>query len=74
MELDLNNADTLLELVIAERCSTCEHVASVELHREPSPFTLVEMLRRDHTVEVASQYKVTICGNAALIRLEHKSE
>ena len=74
MELDLKNADALVELVIAKRCSTHGPVASVEVHREPSPFALVEMLRRDHTEEVASHYQGSIFGNAALIRLEHKSE
>jgi hypothetical protein len=72
MELDLKNADALVELLIAKRCSTYGPVASVEVHREPSPFALVEMLRRDHTEEVASHFQGSIFGNAALIRLEHK--
>ena len=74
MELDLNMADMLVELLITKRCSTYGHVVSVEVHREPSPFALVEMVRRDHTEEVASQYQGSIFGNAALVRLEHKGE
>lgn len=74
MELDLKNADTLVALVIAKRCSTYGPVASVAVHREPSPFALVEMLRPNHTEEVASHFQGSLFGNAALIRLEHKSE
>ena len=74
MELDLKNADTLVKLVIAKHCSTYGPVASVEIHREPSPFAMVEMLRRDHTKQVAAHYQGSIFGNAALIRLEHKGE
>jgi hypothetical protein len=74
MELDLKCSDTLVELVIAKRCSTYGPVASVEVHPEPSPFALVEMSRREHTEEVASHCQGSIFGNAALLRLEHKGE
>ena len=74
MELNLKNSDTLVELVIAKRCAKYGAVAAVEVHSDPSPFALVEMSRRDHTAEVATQYQGSIFGNAALIRLEHKGE
>ena len=74
MELDLKNADTLVELVIAKRCSTYGPVASVEVHREPTPFAPVEMSRREHTEDVASHCQGSVFGNAALVRLEHKGE
>jgi hypothetical protein len=73
MELDLNNATALVEL-ITKRCSAYGKVASVEVHREPSPFALVEMSRPDQTEKVASQYQGSIFGNAALVRLKHKVE
>lgn len=73
MELDLMNADTLVELVRAKRCSTCGTVASVEVHREPSRFAPVELLQPDHTEEVASHYQDSTFGNPERIRLEHKS-
>ena len=73
MELDLNSANMLVEL-IKERCSAFGQVASVEVHREPSPFALVEMSRRDQTEKIASQYQGSIFGSAALVRLKHKDE
>ena len=74
MELNLENSDTLVELVIAKRCSQYGAVTAVEVDRNPSPFALVEMSRCDQTAEVATQYQGSIFGNAALIRLEHKGE
>ena len=74
MELDLKNSDSLVELVLTKRCSKNGAVATVEVHRDPCPFALVEILRRDHTEQVASNYEGPIFGNAALIRLEHKGE
>ena len=74
MELDLENSDRLVELVIAKRCSKYGAVTAVEVDRNPSPFALVKMSRCDQTAEVATQYQGSLFGNAALIRLEHKSE
>ena len=73
MELDLNNANILVEL-ITNRCSAHGKVISVEVHHEPSPFALVEMSRGDQTEKVASQYHGSIFRNAALIRLKQKGE
>jgi hypothetical protein len=74
MELDLKNADTLVELLVAEHCATYGAVVSVEVHREPSPFALVEILRRDLCKEVSSHFKGGIFGSSAPIRSEHKDE
>jgi hypothetical protein len=53
MELDIKNADILVELLVAKRCAAYGAVVSVEAHRKPSPFALVEMLRRDLSEEVS---------------------
>ncbi len=71
MELNLNNANRLVE-IITRRCSAYGQVTSVEVHLEPSPFALIEMSRSDQTEKVASQYQSSIFGSAALVRLEHK--
>jgi hypothetical protein len=73
MELDLNNANRLVEL-ITKRCSVHGRVTSVEVHHGPTPFALVEMSRREQTEKVASQYQGSIFGNTALVRLEQKDE
>jgi hypothetical protein len=64
MELDLKNSDTLVELVIAKRCSEYGALAAVEVHRDPSLFALVQMLRRGQTEQVAADYQGSIFGNA----------
>ena len=74
MELDIKNADILVELLVAKRCAAYGAVVSVEAHRKPSPFALVEMLRRDLSEAVSSHFKGAIFGSSALIRLEHKDE
>ena len=73
MELDLNSANMLVEL-LKKRCSVYGQVASVEVHRQPSPFALVEMSRRDQAEKVASQYQGSIFGSGALVRLKHKDD
>ena len=74
MELDIKNADILVELLVAKRCAAYGAVVSVEAHRKPSPFALVEMLRRDLSEAVSSHFKGAIFGNFAPIRIEHKDE
>ncbi len=74
LELNLDRPDMQVERSIVTRCSQYGLVASVEVHREPAPFVLVEMLRRDQTEGVASQYQGSIFGSAALIRLKHIDE
>jgi hypothetical protein len=71
LELNLERPDMLVEQSIVARCSRYGRVASIEVHREPSPFALIEMLRPEETEGVASHYRGSIFGSAALIRLKH---
>ena len=56
MELDLNNANVLVGL-ITKRSSAHVKVASVEVHRKPSPVAPVKKSRRDATEMPASKYQ-----------------
>src|SRR3954463_16216654 len=74
LEMDLERPDVLVEQSIVTRCSRHGLVASIELHRDPSPFALVKMVRPEQTKGVASEYQGSIFGSAALIRLKHAGE
>ena len=74
LEVDLENADPQLEISITESCSAFGRVASVKVHREPSPFALIEMSRREQTYEVAAQYGGSAFGTSALVHLAQKTK
>ena len=73
LEVDLDTDDHAVERSITESCSVYGRVTSVKVHRDPSPFALVEMSRREQTYEVASQYGGSAFGTAALVHLKQKS-
>ena len=56
MELDHTMSDMLAELVITNRCSTSSGIASVEA-RKPSPFGVVESVRRTYVVEALTLWR-----------------
>ena len=56
MELDHTMSDMLAELVISNRCSTSRGIASVEA-RKPSPFGVVESVRRTYVVEALTLWR-----------------
>ena len=72
LEVDLDSSDTIVERSILESCSLYGRVASVKVHRDPSPFALIEMSRREQTYEVAAQYGGSAFGTSALVHLTPK--
>ena len=74
LEVDLDSPDRSVERSITESCSVYGRVASVKVHREPSPFALIEMSRREQTYEVAAQYGGSAFGTAALVHLAPKKK
>lgn len=72
LEVDLDAADPIVERSITESCSMYGRVTSVKVHREPSPFALVEMARREQVYDVAAQYGGSAFGTAALVHLKQK--
>jgi hypothetical protein len=74
LEVDLDSPDMNVERSITESCSMYGRVTSVKVHREPSPFALIEMSRREQTYEVAAQYGGSAFGTAALVHLAPKSK
>ncbi len=73
LEVDLNDPDTNVERSITESCAKYGRVTSVKVHREPSPFALIEMAQREQTYEVAVEYGGSAFGTSALIHLAPKS-
>jgi hypothetical protein len=73
LEVDLDGTDASVERSVTESCSIYGRVASVKVHRQPTPFALVEMSRREQTYEVASQYGGSAFGTAALVHLKQTS-
>ena len=73
LEVDLDSPDIIVERLITESCSVYGRVASVKVHREPSPFALIEMSRREQTYEVATRFGGSAFGNSALVHLAPRS-
>lgn len=72
LEVDLKDTDPIVERSITESCAAFGSVTSVKVHREPSPFALIEMSQREQTYEVAAQYGGSAFGTSALIHLAQK--
>ena len=69
LEVDLEGDDILVERSITESCSPYGRVASVKVHRQPSPFAVIEMSRREQTYAVAARFGGSAFGTAALVHL-----
>jgi hypothetical protein len=74
LEVDLDGSDSIVERSIMQSCSAYGRVASVKVHRDPSPFALIEMARREQTYEVAAQYGGSAFGTSALVHLAPKNK
>ena len=74
LEVDLDDYDPNLEFAIRKQVARIGSVTSVKVHREPSPFALIEMSRREQTYEVAAQYGGSAFGYSALVHLAPKSK
>jgi hypothetical protein len=69
LEVDLEGDDILVERSITESCAVYGRVASVKVHRQPSPFAVIEMSRREQTYAVAERFGGSAFGTAALVHL-----
>ncbi len=72
LEVDLDSPDLNVERSITQSCSIYGRVTSVKVHRQPSPFALIEMSKREQTYEVAAQYGGSAFGTSALVHLTPK--
>jgi hypothetical protein len=70
LQVDLKKSDQELSREIATRCSGLGVVKSVKVHRDPTPFALVEMASHYESLELAGQYGGSVFGNSALVHLE----
>lgn len=74
LEVDINLPDPRLKRSITETCTRFGQVRSVKVHRNPSPFALIEMSQREQTYELAAQYGGSAFGTSALVHLAQKTE
>ena len=73
LEVELGVPDPNLKRAITETCNRIGHVRSVKVHRDPSPFALIEMAEREQTYEVAARYGGSAFGTSALVHLVAKA-
>jgi len=69
LQVDLNQSDQRLAQTIKEQISSFGRVVSVNIHRLPSPFALVEMTQHAQTLELAARFGGSAFGTSALIHL-----
>jgi hypothetical protein len=72
LQVDLNKADRELAEYITLRCSGFGNVVSVNIHREPTPFALVEIANHAQSLDVAAQYGGSMFGTSVLIHLQQQ--
>jgi hypothetical protein len=72
LQVDLKKTDRELAQIIATRCAGLGVVKSVKVHRDPSPFALIEMASRYESLELAGQYGGSTFGTSALVHLEQE--
>jgi len=73
LQVDLNETDQELAQVVREAVSTFGRVTSVDIHRHPSPFALVQMAQHMQTLELAAQVGGSAFGTSVLIHLGQKA-
>jgi hypothetical protein len=73
LTVDLKMTDLELSQVIQSRCSEFGLVNSVKIHRDPTPFAMVEMGSHYQALELAGQYGGSMFGTSVLVHLEPAS-
>jgi len=73
LQVDLKQTAQELSRLITVRCSAFGKVKSVQIHRSPKPFALVEMATRYEALELAAHYERTAFGTCVLLYLEDES-
>jgi hypothetical protein len=69
LHVDLNAADSQIAHDIKTKCHAFGQVRSVEVHRIPTTFALVEMAHPEQVREVAASFGGSAFGIHALIAL-----
>ena len=72
LQVDLQDPNEKIRQFVNDQCSKHGEVVSIEIHRAPNPFALVEMAHHLQTLELAGQFGGSAFGTAALIHLEQK--
>ena len=70
LQIDLTMSDRELSLFVAVRCAELGTVKSVQIHRQPKPFALVDMATHAESQSLAAQYGRPAFGTCVLFHLE----
>jgi hypothetical protein len=73
LPVDLKKTDRELSLDIQSRCGDFGLVKSVKIHRDPTPFAMVEMGSHYQALELAGQYGGSMFGTSVLVHLDQES-
>ena len=70
LQVDLNDPDFQIAQFIKVICRVIGRATSVQVHRSPVPFALIEMANREQTYELAARFGGSSFGACALVHLE----
>lgn len=70
LQVDLNDPDYQIAQFIKVVCRPIGRTTSVQVHRAPVPFALIEMSSREQTYELAARFGGSSFGACALVHLE----
>ncbi len=73
LEVDFNEPNPRLKRSIMDTCAAFGPVRSVKVHRQQSPFAVIEMTDPAQTIELAGKFGGSTFGTSALIHLTPKS-
>jgi hypothetical protein len=73
LNIDLKKTDQELSQEIQLHCSEFGLVKSVKIHRDPTPFAMVEMGNHYQALELAGQYGGSMFGANVLVHLEQET-
>lgn len=72
LQVDLKESDEIIRQFVKDQCSPYGKVVSVEIHRAPTPFAIVQMATQMQAFELAGKFGGSTFGTSALIHLEQK--
>jgi hypothetical protein len=70
LQVNLDENDYRVARAVIDACTRFGVVTAVRVHRQPSPFALIDMLEREHAFELAAQFGGSMFGKSVLIHLE----
>ncbi len=70
LQVNLNDNDYRISRAVIDACTCFGIVTAVRVHRQPSPFALIDMLDREQAFELAAHFGGSMFGKSVLLHLE----